>query len=308
MLYSEMAVHIDGHIASMAHTMLVGTIDRPLTGPLANAVCAAYHASELLCQSLHVGVQSDYLLRLAQQVAADFHCQLMEGPLVTRMERFLLESPMKCLRHSLDPQTAAQQQPFTVEPFEVYCVSVVMTTGPTGKVISVMNGVSGAAEQAITVYQRDVNRTYNLRTKSGRALLSVVTNRLGVFPFSLRDLTEEGKEKEEQDDELSTINDANGSGNLLRLGMRECLDSGQLTGWPAMADKRGSWTAQFRHTCIVQDQQTTRITNTSHLPLPYVHSEFSLSATTESNGGSKIFKNASFNPASIPPAAVSMEI
>lgn len=286
-----MAVHIDGYIASVTHTMLItdpliaANALPPVTGPRANAVCAAYYASELIYRSLRPGVQSGHLLAIAQRVASTFHCRLMEGPLLTQTERFLLEAPVKCLRYSTDPVVMEQQRKqksFTVEPHEVYTITVTMTTGPTGKSIQQLTcGPSGNQEPAITVFQRDVNTQYNLRTKSARALFATVVDRLGVFPFSERELNGDGDEA------------------LLRLGLKECLDRALLTGWPASGDKRGQMVAQFRHTYIVQDQLTTRITNTAGLPLPYVHSEFSLDSDLRDliSQPSAAVKTFPFNPA-----------
>lgn len=266
-----MAVHIDGYIANAAHTMILkplGTNNTPVEGPVADCVCAAHFASQLVLANLRPGVDSNQILSLVQQAADAFNVRLMEGPVLQETKRFLMDAPPKCLSYSLDPveQKRIAASPFVVEPFEAYTVTVMMTTAGTGKQMVVPGDIS--------VFQRNVLTEYQLRSPAARALFAQVCDTCGVFPFHWRRFSEE------------TSN---------QFGVKECLEHNLLTALPAYSSKSGSAVCHFKFTAVVQDTQTVRITNAG-LPLPYVHSEYSLPAPLAAALESTQSRTVAFKP------------
>lgn len=57
-MYSELGVHVDGYIATAAHTLVVAQ-DRqqPVTGKAADVICATYFAYEAASRMLRPGVK-----------------------------------------------------------------------------------------------------------------------------------------------------------------------------------------------------------------------------------------------------------
>lgn len=52
----DLGVHIDGYIATAAHTLVVGASkDKPVSGKIANAIWAAYNAQETVLRMLRPG-------------------------------------------------------------------------------------------------------------------------------------------------------------------------------------------------------------------------------------------------------------
>lgn len=57
-IYSELGVHIDGYIATAAHTTVVAsTTQEPITGRAADVVAATYFAYEAAVRMLRPGVK-----------------------------------------------------------------------------------------------------------------------------------------------------------------------------------------------------------------------------------------------------------
>ena len=56
-VFSELALHIDGYLASVGHTLVLNeNASEPVTGPVADAICAAHMATELVIRKMKVGV------------------------------------------------------------------------------------------------------------------------------------------------------------------------------------------------------------------------------------------------------------
>jgi len=51
----DLGVHFDGYASTVAHTMIVGPRENPITGKVADVVCAAYYAGEMAVRLLRPG-------------------------------------------------------------------------------------------------------------------------------------------------------------------------------------------------------------------------------------------------------------
>ena len=101
----DLAVHIDGYIATLAHTLVV--VDhhaaagdhQPLTGKAADVICAAYYASEVALRLVKEGKTSTDVMDAINTVAKIFNVESVEGTFSHRMKRFLLESEQASIFH-----------------------------------------------------------------------------------------------------------------------------------------------------------------------------------------------------------------
>jgi len=75
-----------------------------------------------------------------------------------------------------------------------------------------------------TVYKRDINRNYVLKTKSARTFFNDIINKFPVLAFSLRSF----------DDEITA-----------KIGVKECLEHELLTPYPVMEEKKDDVVAHF---------------------------------------------------------------
>ncbi|KAK9678979.1 hypothetical protein K7432_016475 [Basidiobolus ranarum] len=245
MVKIELGVHIDGYVASSAHTTIVNPNPQsPVTGRPADVVCAAYFALEAAIRTLKVGSKNTDVMKVIADSAAVFGCHPVEGTTSNQVQRFLLNGTKAILNYSEESFV----EEFVFEENEVYTLNVFMSTGE-GKITEL--------EHRPTIYQRDVNQNYSLKLKAARALFNHVNETFSVFPFPIR-----------------MVEDAR-----LRLGLQECVNHQLLIPYPIYTERRGESVAQFKLTVVLTPKGPQRLTS---LPsLPYIHSELTVPENSE---------------------------
>jgi methionine aminopeptidase len=94
-----------------------------------------------------------------------------------------------------------------------------------------------------TVYKRDINRSYVLKTKAARTFFNDVITKFPVLGFSQRSF----------EDEISA-----------KIGVKECLEHELLTPYPVMEEKKDEVVAHFKYTVLMTNASTQQTTG---LPL-----------------------------------------
>lgn len=75
-----MGAHIDGFIAVVAHTIIVGAANKnKITGRKADAILAAHYASQAALRLLKPGNETYAITDAVQKVAESFKCKPVEG-------------------------------------------------------------------------------------------------------------------------------------------------------------------------------------------------------------------------------------
>merc|ERR1711920_1072027 len=123
---------------------------------------------------------------------------------------------------------------FEFELNEVYCLDVVVSTG---------EGKAREAEVRHTVYKRQVEASYNLKTQKARQFISEVNRRFPALPFTLRAIEDE---------------------QVARIGVSEAKRHELLEEYPVLKEKDGQFVAQFKFTVLLLPGGTKKITG---LPL-----------------------------------------
>lgn len=265
-----LGVHIDGYIAEVAHTVIVKDFAKhkaaqsnggkaeevPVEGRPADAVCAAYLASEAVIALLGLSVSENtndvsallggagqvsgrHIRKLVESIARAFRVQVVPGSRVRRIRRFLAGQDNIVVEQNLDRKCvewdeenqeveqeleistaaasavtdkseeqksiASKYQEFVesrdmaddgvrVLPGEVWIVDIQMCGGPQsprGRIVR--RTFQGYDESGIhptpTIYSRDVSVKYDLRMVNARSLLSQVSSKASVFPFTLSQVT-----------------------------------------------------------------------------------------------------------------------
>ncbi|CAO3672498.1 unnamed protein product [Rhizopus stolonifer] len=247
----ELGVHVDGYIATAAHTLVV-VQDRqqPVTGKAADVVCATYFAYEAASRMLRPGVKASEITKVITEIAAYFRCQPVEGTFSSPMKRFVLRAGKDIENRFLDDLILQELEKydFEIEANQVYQINIVLTTG---------DGQVKNTDSKPFVYQRDVNKSYQLKMKSARAAYAEVNANYTVFPFATRAL----------------------SNNTARLGLQSLLHHELVTAHPVMRSKlNADLVAQFKGTVLVNADGPTRTTRS--LALPFVHSQYCIPQTT----------------------------
>ncbi|KAI9015567.1 Erbb3 binding protein 1 [Hyaloraphidium curvatum] len=239
----ELAVHIDGYVAAAAHTTVINPKpDQPVLGRAADVVCAAYFGLEVALRILKAGNKVSEVTTALSKVAQAFKCHTTIEP----GHKAIAQARRNVLEPAAATQTRAKDEDHVFEAGQVWTVNVLMSSGD-GK-------VKEKAEVKPTVYQRNVNKTFNLKLKVSRTVYNEISKRFSVFPFSIR-----------------ALEDKRG-----RLGILECVQHNLLEPYPVYFDQSAAYVAQFKCTVLVPPNSTMPLRITSCPPLPYVHSEFSI--------------------------------
>ncbi|KAI8048796.1 peptidase M24, structural domain-containing protein [Syncephalis plumigaleata] len=239
----DMAAHIDGHIATAAHTTITPTgTSEPVTGALADVVCAAYYGAEAALRYIRPGQSSKAVIDAIRQVADSFQCQPVEGTASHHLQRYVFNDGQNIIPNYVEAENEVHE--FEFEPDHVYSINIVMSTG---------QGRVREHPMKTGIYQRNLNSNYHLRLKSSRSLYTHVSQNYPVFPFAYR-----------------TIEDVQ-----LKAGLNECLNHNLLMPFTALCERSGGMVAQFKLTVVCTLDGPLRLTTSAH-PLPYVHSTWSL--------------------------------
>lgn len=236
----DLGVHLDGFIAVVSHTHIVGSSQsQPVTGNKADVICAAHIAGECALRLLKPGKKNTDITQVIKKVADVFHVSPVEGVLSHQMKRFVIDGS-----RVITNKAAADQQveEFTIEENEVYAIDVVMSTG---------EGKTREVNARTTIFKRAVDQNYLLKLAAARKVFSEVNTRFPALPFTLR-----------------WIEDKHA-----RFGMTELVNHGLVHPYPVLYEKEGEFIAQFKFTALVGPDGATRITQ--H-PLPYVQSQYAV--------------------------------
>ncbi|KAI9303288.1 peptidase M24, structural domain-containing protein [Cunninghamella echinulata] len=250
----ELGVHIDGYIATAAHTTII-SLDQsqPITGPSADVLCATHYASEAVLRMMKPGVKASEITRVITEIAAYFRCKPVENTYSSVIKRFVLKGgsdiengfPEDMFVHDLE------KYDFEIQANQAYQLNIILTTG---------NGKTKSSEYKPFVYQRDVNKTYLLKMKSARAAFNEINEKHTVFPFATRSL----------------------SSNKTRLGLASLLNNELIVSHPVLrSTSTHDKVAHFKSTVLITPKEKVGVLRTTlPLPLPYVHSQYNIPDNT----------------------------
>jgi len=236
----DLGVHIDGFIAVVAHTHVVGNNNfNHTTGKAADAICAAHLAAEAILRLLKPGTKNTEIPPVVQTICEAFHVNTVEAVLSHHIQQHVIDGT-KVIPNKLVPDQAVQE--FELAENDVFAIDVVVSTG-TGK----------TREQDLrpTIYKRDVDKTYLLKLQAARKVLTEINRKTPTLPFSIRSLEE----------------------RHARFGLGELEKHGLINPYPILYEKAGEIVAQFKYTAVVSPNGGIRFPG---LPLPYVKSEYSV--------------------------------
>ena len=84
----DLGCHIDGYVAVVAHTIVVGaTREKKITGRRADCILAAYHAAEAALRLIKPGETNTAVTAMIDRIASAYHCKPVEG----KTARFVVE-------------------------------------------------------------------------------------------------------------------------------------------------------------------------------------------------------------------------
>jgi len=229
MVKIDMGAHIDGFIAVVAHTVVVGaTVDNPVTGGKADALMAAHLASEAALRLVKPGNETYEITETVSKVGEAFGCKPVEGMLSHQLEQNKIDGEKTIIQNPSEAQRKEHDK-FEFALHEVYAVDVLISSG---------DGQGREKDAKITVYKKTED-TYMLKMKTSREFYSKVSKQFGTMPFNLRSMEEEKK---------------------ARMGVVECVTHKLIEPFQVLFDKEGAYVAQYKFTVLLMPNGPHKIT------------------------------------------------
>merc|ERR1711994_114538 len=225
----DLGAHIDGFIAVVAHTLVVGaTGDSPVTGKKADAMLAAHLASEAALRLVKPGNETYEVTETVSKIGEAFDCKPVEGMLSHQLEQNRIDGEKTIIQNPSEAQRKEHEK-FEFSVHEVYAVDVLITSG---------EGLGREKNAKITVYKK-TDDTYMLKMKTSREFYSKVSKQFGAMPFNIRNMEDEKK---------------------ARMGVVECVTHRLIEPFQVLFDKEGSHVAQFKFTVLLMPNGPHKIT------------------------------------------------
>lgn len=230
MVKIDLGVHVDGNIAVLAHTVVVGaapSAELPMTGPQGNLFACAHVMAEVATKLIRPKRTNEEVTVAWEKVVAAFGVNMVEGTLSHQMKRYVIDGNKVIIGkrdHTMKVDAA------TFETNEVYSVDICISTG---------DGKPKQSDQRTTVFKRAVDKTYRLKMKASRYLFNEMNSKFPTLPFTLRAF----------DDEKSA-----------RMGVMECQKHDLVVPYPTLLEKEGALVCHFKFTVLLLPSGTVRIT------------------------------------------------
>ncbi|CAH0770441.1 unnamed protein product [Bemisia tabaci] len=225
----DLGAHLDGFIAVVAHTIVVGASnEKKITGKKAKAILAAHYASEVALRLLRPDNETYKITDAIQKVSSIYGCKPIEGMLSHQLKQNRIDGEKTIIQNPNHMQKKDHEK-FTFEPYEVYAMDVLISSG---------EGVGREQDTRVSIYKR-TEETYMLKLQTSKKFLSEVTNKYANMPFNLRYFEDEKRAK---------------------MGVNECVNHKLVEPFQVLYEKPSEFVAQFKFTALVMPNRTIKIT------------------------------------------------
>lgn len=229
----DVGVHIDGFIAVVAHTIVVGSsAEKKVTGRKADVILAAYLASQAALRLLSPGNGNYKVTEAVQKISESYKCKPIEGMLSHQLKQFKIDGE-KTIIQNPTPAQRKEHEKCDFEKYEVYAMDVLVSTG---------EGQGKEMDTKVAIYKK-TEETYLLKLKASKAFYAEVKKKYGPMPFNLRNFEEEAKAK---------------------MGVVECVSHKLIEPFQVLYEKSSEYVAQFKFTVLLLPNGINLITG---LPL-----------------------------------------
>jgi methionine aminopeptidase len=124
-----MGAHIDGYIAVVAHSLVIGaSTDKKVMLRKADVMWAAHQASEVAIRLMKPGTENYTVTDMIQRVAESYDCKPVEGMLSHLLQQNRIDGEKTIIQNPSEAQRKDHEK-CTFEVHEVYAVDVVISTG-----------------------------------------------------------------------------------------------------------------------------------------------------------------------------------
>jgi len=226
MVKIDMGAHIDGYIAVVAHTVVVG--GGVTTGAKADALMAAHLCSEAALRLVKPGNETYEITDTVTKIAEAFDCKPVEGMLSHQLEQNRIDGEKTIIQNPSEAQKKEHEK-FDFSVHEVYAIDVLISTG---------EGLGREKDAKITIYKK-TDDSYMLKMKTSREFYSKVGKQFGTMPFNIRNMEDERK---------------------ARMGVVECVSKRLIEPFQVLFEKEGTYVAQYKFTVLLMPNGPHKIT------------------------------------------------
>ncbi|KAK0083661.1 hypothetical protein PV325_008435 [Microctonus aethiopoides] len=259
MVKVDLGAHVDGFIAVVAHTIVIGSsAEKKVTGRKADVALAAHYASQAALRLLKPGTETNSITSTVEKICGAYKCKAIEGMLSHQLKQFKIDGEKTIIQNPNDAQKKEHEK-FTLETHEVYAMDVLVSTG---------EGVGREQVTRVTIYKK-TEEMYQLKLKASRMFYSEVSNKHGLMPFNLRTFEDEKKAK---------------------MAVVECVNHRLIEPFQVLYEKPNEYVAQFKFTVLLMPSGSHKITG-----LPFEIEAFQSDCVVEDQE-LKTLLNSSANP------------
>uniref|UniRef100_A0A8C9W5P9 Proliferation-associated 2G4 n=1 Tax=Scleropages formosus TaxID=113540 RepID=A0A8C9W5P9_SCLFO len=120
----DLGVHVDGFIANIAHSFVIGvTKEAPVTGRKADVIKAAHLCAEAALRLVKPGNQNTQVTEAWNKIAQSFKCTAIEGMLSHQLKQHVIDGEKTIIQNPTDQQRKDHEK-VEFEVHEVYAVDV----------------------------------------------------------------------------------------------------------------------------------------------------------------------------------------
>jgi curved DNA binding protein len=157
------------------------------------------------------------------KVSEEFQCNPVEGVLSHKLKKHLIDGN-DCIINKANAENQVEE--FEYAPGDVIGLDIFVSTG---------EGKPKESEIRTTVYKRELDMWYQLKSQKARTFFTEVNQRYPTLPFS-----------------ISGFQDLTGA----KLGVKECVNHDLLIPYHVLTEKAGDYVAQFKCTVAVLPRST----------------------------------------------------
>lgn len=232
----DLGVHLDGFPAVLAHTIVVGGAK---TEEDQRLLSAGFNGLQTLLKSVGPGkVNHDATANLCK-VLEDYKVSPLEGVLSHELGKYALNGEF-CISGSESVEHRVKKHEMKVN--EIYALDVIVSANPK-------EGKTKQSELRTTCFKRNIDETYDLKTKMARSFLNDIKTNCHDFGFSISFLKNQLE---------------------ARVGSSECLKTGHLEPYPVIQEKSGANVAHFKWTVAISNKRLILIAGRTELEFEMV--------------------------------------
>ncbi|GAB68430.1 proliferation-associated protein 2g4 [Plasmodium cynomolgi strain B] len=219
--------HIDGHISMVGHTIYIGNENEVIEGPKAEVLKNAHTLSQLFLKSLKVGVNASDVTKNIQKACEELKCTVIANCVTYQIKKYILEGS-KFILLKENPENKIED--FQIESDDIYIIDVMVTTG---------DGKIKESDHKTTIYKREVQKNYHLKTNLGRSFINEVNKKFPVLPFHVKHV----------EDQRAAL-----------IGIPEALRHDLIKPYNVYTEKKKEFVSQFKYTVMVKEEGIKQLT------------------------------------------------